>query len=198
MLRIARGILDGKLGIVAGARKMWRLAPLLRLDGPDVLIFKGIDSETDHLPLGEVRSRWNKEALKRKDEELHRYETQMRARAFQACENLIRKLEQADYSDKPIPHVVTVGLALAVVDGTLQIVRVLPNSPAAKAGLFIGQIVQKIDGVAVDPNNPETWKGKQRGEPGTNVQIELVDGLQGKPCTVELTRVKILATEMGM
>lgn len=198
MLRVAQQILDNKLGIVAGAREIiWRARLLPLRNDPDVGIFHKIDSETSHLPVGEVRSRWSMAALKRKDDELDRYESQVRPTALQACERLIRKYERADYSGKPIPHAITVGLALAMIEGTLQIVRVLPNSPAARAGLSIGQIVRKIDGVAVDPNKPETWKGRQRGEVGSKVQIELVDVLQGEPYTVELTRVKIMADEMG-
>jgi len=69
MVRVAQGILDGSIGIVAGARQLTRLRFNSRAENDsDILIFVGIDSETDHLPLGEVRRLWNAEALKIKDE----------------------------------------------------------------------------------------------------------------------------------
>ena len=193
MLRVARCILDGSIGIVVGARELTGLFFSLRLDNdPDAVILRGIDSETGHLPVGEVRRHWSAEALKAKDDELHRYEAQVQQKAFRACEGLILRYEYTDYSGQPIPHVDGVGVALAVVDDALRVVRVLPDTPAAKAGLFIGQIVQKIDGTAVDPYDPKTWNRKLRGEAGTKVQVELVDTVQGKPYTVELTRERIM------
>ncbi len=52
-----------------------------------------IDSESGHLPLGEVRRHWNTEALKIKDVELQSYETRVAERAFQACKSLIARYE---------------------------------------------------------------------------------------------------------
>ena len=194
MLRVVHCILDSNIGIVVGARELTQLlSPLGLDDDPDALTFRGIDSETNHLPLGEVRRRWSVEALKVKDDELHCYEAQVRHRAFRACEGLILRYEHADYSGKTFaPHVVGVGVALAVEDGALKIVRVLPGTPADKAGLSLGLIVQKIDSTAIDPNNPKTWIRKLRGEPGTKVQVELIDTVQDQPYTVELRRKRII------
>ena len=92
MAHMARQILDGKIGIVAGARELTRLRfPSRAESDSDILVFVGVDSETDHLPLGNVRQQWNAEVLKVKDEELKRYEVQVRERVFGACRNLITK-----------------------------------------------------------------------------------------------------------
>ena len=86
----SRRILSGELGIVAGARQLSGL----RLDvdaerDADFIFFVGVDSETDHLPVGEVRSRWSADTLKAKNEELQAYEASVRGRAFEVCKSLI-------------------------------------------------------------------------------------------------------------
>lgn len=92
----ARRILDGSTGIVAGARELTRLRfPSRAETDKDILVFVGIDSESDHLPLGEVRQHWNTDALKTKDDELQCYEARVRDRAFAACQNLIAKYDHA-------------------------------------------------------------------------------------------------------
>jgi hypothetical protein len=95
IVTVARGILAGELGIVAGARQ---LAPLhfdvAVKDDPDVIFFVGVDSESDHLPVGEVRRHWNAEALRAKDADLEIFEARVRVGALEACRSLIRKYER--------------------------------------------------------------------------------------------------------
>lgn len=88
----AQRILAGELGIVAGARQLSGLRFDVRAEhDPDLIFFVGVDSETDHLPVGEVRLRWNRDALKVKDRELQAYEASVRDRAFEVCRNLIQR-----------------------------------------------------------------------------------------------------------
>jgi len=95
MVRVARGILNGGIGIVSGARQLTHLRFCSRSDNnSDLLIFVGIDSESDHLPLGDVRRHWNVKALKIKDEELNRFEARVKERAFRACEGIIAKYDR--------------------------------------------------------------------------------------------------------
>jgi hypothetical protein len=94
MIRVARRILDGTVGIVAGARQLTRLRfPSRTENDSDILVFIGIDSESDHLPIGDVRQHWNPDALLVKDAELTDYEARVRERAFEACRNLIEKYD---------------------------------------------------------------------------------------------------------
>src|SRR6266700_1283679 len=93
----AQHILSGQLGIVAGARQLSGL----RFDvgaehDSDFIFFVGVDSETDNLPVGNVRSRWSSDALKTKDEELQVYQASVRERAFEVCRSLIQKYEIHD------------------------------------------------------------------------------------------------------
>ena len=84
-----------------------------------------------------------------------------------------------------------IGVALTVRDDTLKIMKVLPNTPASKAGLSVGLIVQKIDGTPTDGNHLKDWVDKLRGKAGTKVKLELVDAANSKTNTVELTREQI-------
>jgi hypothetical protein len=99
IVAIAQRILSGELGIVAGARQLSGL----RFDvdaerDSDFIFFVGVDSETDHLPVGEVRSRWSVDALKAKDQELQAYEASVRESAFEVCRSLIQRYDTHDAS----------------------------------------------------------------------------------------------------
>lgn len=72
----AQDILSGELGIIAGARQLGGLGHEVGADrDPDFTFFIGLDSETDHLPIGETRQRWNPEALRAKDAQAAAFET---------------------------------------------------------------------------------------------------------------------------
>lgn len=58
-----------------------------------LLTFTGIDSETDALPVGDVRKEWSPDALKRKDREITEAEDLYRNSAINAASELIRLLE---------------------------------------------------------------------------------------------------------
>jgi hypothetical protein len=93
----AHGILSGGVGIVEGARKITKLGHALGMDrDPDFTFFVGLDSEADHLPVGEVRRHRAEDALRRTDEELRACESFYRADAFRVCQILIQRY------DKPV------------------------------------------------------------------------------------------------
>ena len=95
VVAVARDILSGTLGIVAGARRLAKLSHDLRLDrDPDFIFFIGVDSETDHLPAGEVRHHWAADALRQKDEELRDCEASFRDGAFRVCQSLIQRYDK--------------------------------------------------------------------------------------------------------
>jgi hypothetical protein len=93
---ISRRILDGKLNVTEGARLLAGLRFRVRAeDDSDFLVFVGIDSQTDHFPLGDVRARWNPAALARYDAERQSAESDFRQSAEKACRRLIRKFTNA-------------------------------------------------------------------------------------------------------
>jgi hypothetical protein len=93
---VSRSILDGKLALTEGARLLAELRSRVRAEeDKDFLVFMGIDSQTDHFPLGEVRARWDPAALARYDAERHSAESDFRQSAEEACRNLVRKYANA-------------------------------------------------------------------------------------------------------
>ncbi|HSY19193.1 MAG TPA: serine hydrolase [Candidatus Acidoferrales bacterium] len=72
----------------------------------------------------------------------------------------------------------------------LQITGIVPNSPAAQAGLSAGLMVQKIDDVATTGKNPTLCAALIRGKAGTKVRLELMNPKRNETNTVELMRQK--------
>jgi hypothetical protein len=88
----AEAILSRELGIIEGARKLSSLRFEVRAEhDEDFILFVGIDSETDHLPVGKTEAHWNPAVLKGKKMEIEKFEGAIRGRAFQACRNLVSK-----------------------------------------------------------------------------------------------------------
>ncbi len=94
IVEVARGILDGSTGIIAGARQLRAFCGGHgRIDefDPDFLTFIGIDSETDDLPVGESRRHWAAGALAKKDVEIARCEALYRAAACEGAARLVAR-----------------------------------------------------------------------------------------------------------
>jgi len=85
-----------------------------------------------------------------------------------------------------------VGVAIGVKHHMITIMKVLPNTPASKAGLSAGLVVQKIDGTATEGVLLKGCVEMLRGAVGTKVKLELVDTTNSTTNTVELTRERIL------
>jgi C-terminal processing protease CtpA/Prc len=87
------------------------------------------------------------------------------------------------------------GLEIDEKTHTLQITKILPNSPAAQAGLSTGLIVQKIDEVPTAGKSLAECTGMLRGTADTKVRLELVDSERKHTSKVELTRQRFLIDE---
>ncbi len=102
-------------------------------------------------------------------------------------------IDQAAQQSQPVlPNTPLVGIGVRL--GSDQASRmplidgVLPNTPAAQAGLTSGLIVQKIDGVSTAGKSLAECVALIRGAAGTTVQLELLDPQKNEPKTVVLTR----------
>jgi predicted regulator of Ras-like GTPase activity (Roadblock/LC7/MglB family) len=95
VVRIARQMLSGDLGVVEGARFLMHLRPSVSRNpfDPDFLPFAAIASETDTIPIGKQRDLWAPGALERKDRELGQAEELHRPTAHAACRVLIKRFE---------------------------------------------------------------------------------------------------------
>jgi carboxyl-terminal processing protease len=88
-------------------------------------------------------------------------------------------------------HFTGVGLVLAFNKDALTVVLVLPDTPASRAGLSKGLLIQKIDDAETGGMPLKACVEKLRGAAGTKVKLELVDPQHSKTNTVELIRADI-------
>jgi hypothetical protein len=94
ILSLAKQLLTGQLGVIAASRELSPLRHEVESELAGVLVvFTAIDSETDALPIGEVRQHWSQEALERKDREITDAEEHYRDTAMEAATRLLQLLE---------------------------------------------------------------------------------------------------------
>lgn len=85
-------MLAGRLSYLDGARMMLRLRAEAGLgaDG-DFVVFVTIESETDHLPIGEQRAYWAEDALRAKQAEIESCESWAKEVARSSVERLAKR-----------------------------------------------------------------------------------------------------------
>ena len=91
---LAQRIVTGQVEILLGCREI--VAPINELlskgydENKELLnFFKGVDSESDDLPLGAERKRWNEDALKEKDKIRDKYSSDIKNEVIKNCQELI-------------------------------------------------------------------------------------------------------------
>jgi hypothetical protein len=75
---------------------------------------------------------------------------------------------------------------------TLKITKVFPDSPASRAGLSSGLIVQKVDGFSTADKSLTECLGLIRGKIGTKVRLELFSPTTHETNSVEIIRQKVI------
>lgn len=95
ILHVAKQLIAEELGVIAAAsRELGHLRHGVEPKIANVLLtFAGIDSETDALPIGRERKKWNSKALEQKDREIADAEQYYRDDAMNAATELIRLLD---------------------------------------------------------------------------------------------------------
>jgi carboxyl-terminal processing protease len=84
-----------------------------------------------------------------------------------------------------------VGLVLAKRYGYLTVVSALPGSPAAKAGLTTGDLIESIKGVATRDMPLAYAEILLKGDPGTKLELTLLRMRNAEPHKTELTRAVV-------
>jgi len=83
---LAQKSVDDKIATLEGPRQMFAYQNMLHTSEDEELrVFLGIDTESDHLPLGRARDRLSASALREKDMEMKGCEDLHRARAVKAA-----------------------------------------------------------------------------------------------------------------
>ena len=89
-----------------------------------------------------------------------------------------------------------IGVLLGVKGDALQIMGVQHNTPAAKAGLHPGLVIQQIDGTNIAGKPLMECVAMTRGPVGSKVQLEIIDPAKGETNVVEFTR-ELIALPAG-
>jgi hypothetical protein len=92
---IAKSLLKQQIGIVEASRILIRLRYEAQLEDEENLnIFRAIDSETDHLPIGLLRENYSSTKLVEVDEEIKKCDEFYEKLVENACKNLIAKYDK--------------------------------------------------------------------------------------------------------
>ena len=94
----------------------------------------------------------------------------------------------AAYSEE---HFGGIGIQAGLKHTALTVIHVIPDSPASKAGLSEGLIIQKIDGAETAGKSLSECVQLMRGKVGTKVKLEVVDTPRNKTNIVVLTRASV-------
>ena len=93
-LELARSILRGETGILEGCRSFVPFLSDLDINNSVKDVFRAVDSESDHLPLGAVRIHWSPNSLVEKDKEAEAYAAKVRPMVIEACKLVITQLQE--------------------------------------------------------------------------------------------------------
>ncbi|MCW5958623.1 MAG: DUF2489 domain-containing protein [Pyrinomonadaceae bacterium] len=92
---VAKSLLSNDIGIIEASRKLVKLQYETELENEENLkIFWVIDSETDHLPIGERRLNLSDESLVKYDKEMEECESFYKDDVVTACKNIIKKYDK--------------------------------------------------------------------------------------------------------
>ncbi len=83
------------------------------------------------------------------------------------------------------------GVELISGAGVLQVIGAMPDSPAERAGLKVGDFITHVDELEVDETNMPQSLAKLRGRPGTRVHLTVVRDDAPAPMEMDLVRARI-------
>ena len=96
--------------------------------------------------------------------------------------------EYQEYLQHPDPGPASIGIFLAKRMGFATVVSVLPGSPAEKAGIKSGELIDRVDNSATRELSVVQIQQMLGGAPGTTVMLAVVREARGEPQKVAVTR----------
>jgi carboxyl-terminal processing protease len=106
-------------------------------------------------------------------------------------------LEYKDYKEKTASNPpAEAGLALTRRFGYIGVIAVLPDSPAAKIGLRIGDILEKIAGFTTSQMAIDQAELLLKGQPGTTVPLSVIRRGKAEPQDMTITLAKLAASKL--
>jgi len=106
-------------------------------------------------------------------------------------------LEYADYKEKSASSAkAEAGVALTKRFGYIGVIATLPDSPAQKAGLHIGDVIEKIGEFTTGQMAIEQARLLLSGDPGTVVKLSVIRRGKTEPQDVEIALAKLPAPKV--
>jgi carboxyl-terminal processing protease len=87
---------------------------------------------------------------------------------------------------------VGVGIEITMEDGLVKVVSPIEDSPAAAAGLMTNDLITKIDTMPVKGLSITEAVKRMRGEPGTDVRLQVLRRAENRSFSVTITRARII------
>jgi carboxyl-terminal processing protease len=84
-----------------------------------------------------------------------------------------------------------IGLSIVPVKRGLRAVQVFPGSPAARAGIAVGDTVVSVDGDSIAGESSQAATTRIKGPEGTQVTVGVLDAKSGKVRQLKLTRAEV-------
>lgn len=75
--------------------------------------------------------------------------------------------------------------------GSFKIIKVFENSPAEEAGIEIGDIIKKVNGEEIKPEDFDMIASKIKGEEGTKIKLTIFSQKENKEKELDVLRKKI-------
>lgn len=91
-----------------------------------------------------------------------------------------------------------IGVTVQAAHGLLVVARVTADSPASRAGVAAGDVIQRIDGRAVDEGGESTIAGDLRGPVGTAVELLIQRPGEADAIRLSLTREEIIVHPVSL
>ena len=106
-------------------------------------------------------------------------------------------LEFTDYRERSaVAPKAESGLALTKRFGYISVISALPDSPGAKAGLQIGDVLEKISGFTTGQMGIEQAELLLSGDPGTAVELSVIRRGKTEPQEMEIVLAKLPAPKL--
>ena len=107
-------------------------------------------------------------------------------------------LEYTDFKEKSANNKAKVGAGVTLTKrfGYIAVVSVLPDSPAQKAGLHFGDVLEKIAGFTTSQMVIDQAQLLLTGDPGTTVKVSAIRRGKTEPQEVDITLAKLVAPKL--
>jgi carboxyl-terminal processing protease len=80
------------------------------------------------------------------------------------------------------------GMQVNMEDGVLKVVSPIDDTPAARAGILAGDVINEVDGAPVKGMTLTQAVEKMRGTPGTEIKLEILRKGKDEPLNLTLVR----------